>query len=163
MQVPEGLGPRSLEPGAEAGKATLSDAESAGLIRYGSGVFGPEDCDVFGRVAAHRLMARLGDGAAHGIVLMRDALGEHTGFAVVEYRLVYFEPPHPGDRFVVRAGLVQAESRRLGWSYWMFEAATGRPLAAARSVLVPFDLEARRAMTLPDDAVAQLKARLVTF
>jgi acyl-CoA thioesterase FadM len=94
---------------------------------------------------------------------MRAALGERTGFAVVEYRLVYFDPPRAGDRFAVRAGLVLAEPRRLGWSYWMFDADTGRPLAAARSVLVPFDLDARKTMTLDDAAVARLKAQLVQF
>ncbi len=163
VRIPDGLGPRSLKPGAEVGEPTLAEADSAGLIRYGGGAFGLEDCDVFGRAPAHKLMARLGDGAAHGIALMRSALGEHTGFAVVEYRLTYFEPPRAGDRFAVRAGLVQAEPRRLGWSYWMFDAESGRPLAAARSVLVPFDLEARRAMTLDDGAVARLKQQLIHF
>jgi acyl-CoA thioester hydrolase len=163
VRIPDGLGPRSLEPGTAAGEPTLAAADQAGLIRYGGGAFGLEDCDVFGRVPAHRLMARLGDGAAHGIALMRAALGERTGFAVVEYRLVYFDPPRAGDRFAVRAGLVLAEPRRLGWSYWMFDADTGRPLAAARSVLVPFDLDARKTMTLDDAAVARLKAQLVQF
>ena len=103
----------------------------------------------------------MGDGAAHGIAITREAAGAHTGLAVVEYRIRYFEPPRAGDRFVVRAGLVQAEPRRLGWAYWMFDPDTGAPLAGARSVLVPFDLDARKAMTLPDDAVARLKAKLV--
>ena len=161
VRIPDGLGPRSLEVGAPAATTTLAEADSAGLIRYGAGAFGPADCDAFGRVAAHKLMARLGDGAAHGIALMRGAVGEHIGFAVVEYRLDYFEPPRAGDRFCVRAGLVQAEARRLGWSYWMFDSETGAPLAAARSVLVPFDLNARKAITLPDEAVARLKAKLV--
>ncbi len=45
----------------------------------------------------------------------------------------------------------------------MFDADSSAPLAAARSVLVPFDLDARRAMTLPDDAVTRLKQKLVEF
>ena len=163
VRIPEGLGPRSLEPDAPVATTSMAQADSAGLIRYGAGAFGPADCDAFGRVAAHQLMARLGDGAAHGVALMRGAVGEHTGFAVVEYRLTYFEPPRAGDRFSVRAGLVQAEPRRLGWSYWMFDAATGAPLAAARSVLVPFDLDARKAMTLPAEAVAKLREQMVEF
>ena len=161
VRTPEGLGPRSLEPGAPVRARTLAEADASGLIRYGAGAFGPEDCDVFGRAAAHRLMARLGDGAAHGIAITREAAGEHMGLAVVEYRIAYFEPPRAGDRFVVRAGLVQAEPRRLGWSYWMFDPDTGAPLAGARSVLVPFDLDARKAATLPDEAVAKLRASLI--
>ncbi len=160
-RIPGGLGARSLHPGAPVPERTLEAADSAGLIRYGAGAFGPQDCDVFGRVAAHQMMARLGDGAANGIGLMRGAVGEHVGFAVVEYRIAYFEPAQAGGRYVARAGLVQAEPRRLGWSYWMFDADTSAPLASARSVLVPFDLDARKAMTLPDDAVARLKEKLV--
>ena len=163
VRLPDGLGPRSLHPGEPAPPRSLQEADSAGLMRYGAGAFGPAECDVFGRVAAHQIMARLGDGAANGIALMRAAAGEHVGFAVVEYRIVYFEPAYAGSRFTARAGLVQAEPRRLGWSYWMFDADTSAPLACARSVLVPFDLDARRAMTLPDDAVARLREKLVQF
>jgi acyl-CoA thioester hydrolase len=161
VRIPDGLGPRSLEPGAPVGQTTLAKADSAGLKPYGAGTFGPEDCDVFGRVAPHRLMARMHDGAGTGIAMMRAAAGEHAGFAVVEYRIVYFEPPSPGDRFLVRSGLVQAEPRRVGWTYWAFDVETGAPIATARSVMVPFDLEARKAMTLPDDAVVKLRAQLV--
>ena len=153
-------GPRSLQIEAAVGRPSLADADSAGLIRYGAGAYGPEDCDVFGRVAPHRLVARMIDGAGHGFALIREAVGEALGMAAVEYRIAYFEPPHAGDRYVVRAALVQAEPRRLGFCYWTFDAETGAPLAGARSVLVPFDLEARKAMTLPDRATARLKAQV---
>ncbi len=71
VRIPDGLGARSLHPGAPLQARSLQEAESAGLIRYGAGAFGLQDCDVFGRVAAHQMMARLGDGAANGIALMR--------------------------------------------------------------------------------------------
>jgi acyl-CoA thioester hydrolase len=161
VRIPEGLGHRSLEPGAESRAPTLAKADKAGLIHDGAGAFGPEDCDVFGRVAAHRMVARIIDGAGHGVSLIREAVGEPIGLAAVEYRIVYFDPPRAGGRFAVRAAMVQAEPRRLGWSYWMFDPDTGAPLAGARSVLVPFDLEARRAMTLPDAAVGRLREKLV--
>ena len=161
VRIPDGLGPRSLEPDAPVRSPSLADADQAGLIPYGAGAFGPEDCDVRGRAAPHRLVARIIDGAGHGIARIREGVGESIGLAAVEYRIDYFEPARAGDRFVVRAGMVQADPRRLGWSYWAFDADTGAPLAGARSVLVPFDLEARKAMTLPDDAVGRLRERLV--
>ncbi|HEY5411390.1 MAG TPA: acyl-CoA thioesterase, partial [Caulobacteraceae bacterium] len=163
VRLPDGLGPRSLTPGAAVGEASLADAESAGLVRYGAGAFGPGHCDVFGRVAADQLMARLADGAAQGIGVTRAAAGDSLGLAVVEYRIVYLDSPRAGDRFVVRAGLARADPRRLEWSYWMFDPDTGAPRACARSVLVPFDLEARKAMTLPGDAVARLRERVIQF
>jgi acyl-CoA thioester hydrolase len=157
VSIPDGLGPRSLDPGVQLKRRTLAEAESAGLIRYGAGAYGPEDCDVFGRVAVDRLVARMIDGAAHGFEVIRGAVGDSQGMAAVEYRIAYFDPPRAGDRYLVRAALVQAEPRRLGFCYWTFDAETGSPLAAARSVLVPFDLEARKAMTLPEKAVGRLK------
>lgn len=161
VRIPDGLGPRSLDPGAEVRARTLAEADRAGLIRYGAGAFGPEDCDVHGGVAAHRMVARIIDGAGHGFTLIREGVGEKIGLAAVEYRIDYFEPPRAGDRYAVRAAMVQAEPRRIGWCYWMFDADTGAPMAGARSVLVPFDLEARKAMTLPDKAVARLREKLV--
>jgi acyl-CoA thioester hydrolase len=161
VSTPDGLGPRSLDPGVQLKRRTLAEADSAGLIRYGAGAYGPEDCDVFGRVAVHRLVARMIDGAAHGFEVIREAVGDSQGMAAVEYRIAYFEPPRAGDRYLVRAALVQAEPRRLGFCYWTFDAGTGAPLAAARSVLVPFDLDARKATTLPDKAVASLRKKLI--
>ena len=161
VRIPDGLGPRSLEPAAPVREPTLAEADRAGLIHYGAGAYGPEDCDVFGRVAAHRIVARMIDGAGHGFAVIREGVGEHIGLAAVEYRIAYFEPPRAGDRYAVRAAMVQADPRRLGWCYWTFDAETGAPLAGARSVLVPFDLDARKAMTLPDEAVARLRTQTV--
>jgi acyl-CoA thioester hydrolase len=163
VSIPEGLGHRSLDPAQRLRQRTLADAESAGLIHYGAGAYGPEDCDVFGRVAPHRLVGRMIDGAGHGFAVIAEATGGRSGMAAVEYRIAYFDPARAGDRYAVRAALVQAEPRRLGFAYWTFDAATGAPLAAARSVLVPFDLKARKAMSLPDDAVARLTARVTGF
>ena len=169
IEVPPGLGPRSLEPGEPPGLASLERAEALGLTRYGAGAFMPQDCDAFGRVSATQIMGRMGDGAAQAIASTRDAVGPLTasaqpiGLAVVEYRLVYFDWPRAGDCFDVRSGLRIVEPRRLGWTHWMLDPETGHPWAIAIGVLVPFDLEARKAVTLPDKALKTLRARVVTF
>ena len=169
VDVPAGLGPRSLAPGDPPGAASLEQADALGLIRYGSGVFMPQDCDAFGRVSATQIMGRMGDGAAQAVASTREAAGSITpggqpiGLAVVEYRLVYFDWPRAGDRFDVRSGLRVAEARRLGWTHWMLDPETGRPWAIAIGVLVPFDLEARKTVTLPDEALKLLRAKVVSF
>lgn len=161
LDLPEGLGPRSFTPGDPSGAGDARDAESLELMRYAAGAFGPEHCDVFGRVSAHQLMARMSDGAAQGIAVTHQAAGDSIGLAVVEYRIIYLEAPRAGDRYVVRSGLRRAEPRRLGWTHWMLDPESGRPWAAAHAMLVPFDLDARKAMSLPDSAVAALKAKVV--
>ncbi len=169
VAVPPGLGPRSLALGEPTAEASLARAESLGLARYGAGAFMPQDCDAFGRVLAHQIMGRMGDGAAQAIAATREAVGpvsvggEPVGLAVVEYRLIYFAWPGAGDRYDVRSGLRVAEPRRLGWNHWMLDPDTGRPWAVAVGVLVPFDLQARKTVTLPDEALAVLKSRLVAF
>lgn len=169
VELPAGLGPRSLTPGEPPGAASLARAESIGLVRYGAGAFTPQDCDAFGRVSAFQIMGRMGDGAAQAIAAARDAAGpvspggQPIGLAVVEYRLIYLDWPRAGDRFDVRSGLRVAEARRLGWTHWMLDPETGRPWAVAIGVLVPFDLDARKTLTLPDRALKALRRRVVRF
>jgi acyl-CoA thioester hydrolase len=161
IEVPEALRPRSLEPGRARRDASSAGAEKAGMGRYACGLFGPEDCDVFGRVTAGALMGRLGDGAAHEIAMIRRLAGEALGVAVVEYRLAYLDWPGAGDRYDIRSGLKTAEPRRLGFEHWVLNPGTGRPWALAEAVLLPFDLEARKSVTLDEAAVKRLREGLV--
>ena len=169
LAIPDGLGHRSLTPGEPMAAGTLDEADRMGRMAYGAGAFGPEHCDAFGRVAPHQLMARMSDGAAQGIAVMRQALAEAapeaptTGLAVVEYRIAYLDWPYAGDRFVVRSGVTAVEARRVGWSHWMLDPATGRPWAAAQAVLVPFDLDKRKAMSLSTEAQAAMAVRAPGF
>jgi acyl-CoA thioester hydrolase len=131
------------------------------MSRYGAGVFGLDDCDVFGRVSASRIMGRLADGSAHEVASVRQALGEQVGVAVVEYRLVYLDWPGAGDRYDIRSGLRLAEPRRLQFEHWVLDPLSGRPWAVAEAVVIPFDLAARKALTLSGEALATLSASLV--
>jgi acyl-CoA thioester hydrolase len=163
VKLPQGLAPRSLTPGRKLSAASLDRAEKLGMTRYGAGLFGPEDCDVFGRVRADQIMGRLADGSAHEVAAVRRAIGEDVGVAVVEYRLSYLDWPGAGDRYVIRSGLGQAEPRRLLFENWVLDPASGRPWAAAEVVLIPFDLAARKALTLAGDALAALQASRIPF
>ena len=160
VEVPEGLSPRSLEPGRGRTGASLRQAEALGMNRYGAGLFGPEDCDAFGRVDASRIMGRLADGSAHEVASVRQAVGESVGVAVVEYRLTYLDWPGAGDRFDIRSGLKQVEPRRLGFEHWVLDPESGRPWVVAEAVLLPFDLEARKGLTLSEPALAALRTTL---
>lgn len=161
--VPPALAPRSLTPGAPTAPKSLQALDALGLKLHGAGAFGPQDCDVFGRVRADRIMGRISDGAAHSIAAMREAVGDIAsggrpiGVAVVEYRLVYLDWPGAGDRYEMRSGVVFGRPRLIRWAHFLNDPATGRPWAKADSVLVPFDLETRKVVTLPDVALATLK------
>ena len=163
-KIPAALAPRSLTPGAPATPVSLKTLDGLGLKTHGAGAFGVQDCDVFGRVRADQIMGRISDGAAHSIAAMRGVVGDVAsggrpiGVAVVEYRLIYQDWPGAGDRFEMRSGLVFGRSRLIRWAHFLNDPTTGRPWARAESVLVPFDLELRKAITLPEPAVRALEA-----
>ncbi len=162
--VPPALAPRSLTPGGPIAPRSLREIEAMGLKRHGAGAFGPQDCDVFGRVRADQIMGRISDGAAHSIGAMREAVGDIAsggrpiGVAVVEYRLVYLNQPGAGERYEMRSGVVFGHPRLIRWAHFLNDPATGRPWARSELVLVPFDLEKRKTITLPDTALKALKA-----
>lgn len=162
VEVPERLRPRSLAPGAPIGDVSLERALSLPMIRYGAGAFTADDADAFGRVGPHRIMGRMGDGSPHEIAEVRAASGvADMGVAVVEYRLAYLDAPGPGDRYDIRSGLTKVEPKRLNLQHWILDPETGRPWSVAEVVLVPFDIAARRAFALGEEAQAALRERLI--
>ena len=173
LAVPKGLEPRSLSPGDSPEDASIVRADALGLHRYGAGAFGVPDCDAFGRVGPGQLAARIGDGATQSIAAIRQACGQPAGppaegaspvgMAVVEYRLVYRRSPTAGDRFDTRTGLRAVEARRLRQTHWMLDPETGHPWAEVHAVLVPFDLDKRKAMSLPPQALETLSAQVARF
>jgi acyl-CoA thioester hydrolase len=163
VRAPDGLGPRSLQPGEGRAEASLEGAERLGMGRYGAGAFAPAQCDAFGRVAANEVMARLGDGSAQEIAVIRAAAGADVGVAVVEYRLTYLDWPQAGDRYDIRSGLKTVEPRRLRMEHWILDPDSGRPWATADVVLLPFDLGARKTSTLSEAALKALQAAACPF
>jgi acyl-CoA thioester hydrolase len=163
VETPDELKPRSLVPGQARADASLARAEKLRMDRYGSGSFTPQDCDAFGRVSPAAIMARLGDGSAHEVAAVRQMAGQPLGVAVVEYRLAHLDWPGAGDRYDIRSGLKAAGPRRLTLEHWILDPESGRPWAVAEVVLVPFDLKARKALALPDEALNALVARVLKF
>jgi acyl-CoA thioester hydrolase len=164
-RTPEALQPRSLELGVGRADASLEAAGRLGLARHGLGVFGPKDCDGFGRVQASEIMGRLGDASAQPVAAVREAVGARLGearigMAVVEYRLTYLEWPGAGDRYDLRTAWAEVQPRRLRFEHWVLDPDSGRPWAVAEAVLVVFDLDLRKTVTLPEEAVAALQTHL---
>jgi acyl-CoA thioester hydrolase len=162
--IPPALAPRSLTPGGAAAPKSLQDLDALDLKLHGAGAFGPQDCDVFGRARPDQIMGRISDGAAHSIAAMREVVGDIAsggrpiGVAVVEYRLIYQDWPGAGDRYEMRSGVVFGRPRLIRWAHFLNDPTTGRPWARAESVLVPFDLDLRKAITLPEPVVKALEA-----
>jgi acyl-CoA thioester hydrolase len=166
-EVAANAGPRSVQPGFEAPALTPDEAVARGLTLAGLSVVVPEDCDVFGRLRTEMVMGRISASIGHTVEPFRRAAQEampslRMGGAAMEYRLVYFDHPRAGDRIAVHAGIVGADRKMARMRHWLLDPATGAPWAVAENVSVNFDLDSRKAVLVPEDAVAKLQSVVAT-
>jgi acyl-CoA thioester hydrolase len=163
MAIPERAAPRSVTLTPVRCAANLAEADRMGLVRLGSGAFGPADIDSFGRMRPEMFIGRVSD----GVPRLREVLGDprpqpaHVGGAVVEYRLIHLDWPHAGDRFEIRSGLVGINGNAQRIVHWMLDPASGRAWGSAEAVAVRLDLQARRMIPLDDDARELARAAIV--
>jgi acyl-CoA thioester hydrolase len=164
--VAANAGPRSVEAGFEASPPTPAAAAARGLTQAGLSVVTAEDCDVFGRLRTEMFMGRISASIGHTVEPFRKAakaaLPEvRLGGAAMEYRLVYFDHPRAGDRIVVQAGLVGVDRKLARMRHWLLDPHTGAPWAVAENVSVNFDLDSRKAVPIPAEAVEALQGSVV--
>lgn len=165
--TPADAGPRGVQGGPLQSIASLAKADELGLRCVGRGSVLPQDCDVFGRMHAEMVMGRISHGISHFSAPMREAAqavlgpGGRVGGAALEYRLVYLDHPRAGDRVELRSGFSALDSKRGRMNHWLLDPETGRAWATAENVSVNFDLDARKAIAVPDDVVARLQSSIV--
>lgn len=167
IALPDYAAPRSVTLEPVATQASVTRAVTLGMTRISAGAFGPQDCDVFGRMEAQHFMGRIVSGIptlSHGF---RQVVIEHTepkpervGNAAMEYRLVYLGWPSAGDRFEIRTAPSRVDSRGQSLVHWMLDPATGEPWAVSEAYIVTFDLDARKMMRINDAAQAELQAKI---
>ena len=164
-QAPPNAGPRTLGGGPVASGASRAQAERLGLKVTGRGAVRPQDCDTFGRMRTELVMGRLSDGMPHFAAPLREAATQAApdadiGGAALEYRLVYCGQPRVGDPMELRSGFAEIRSKYARMVHWLLDARTGAPYATAEHVGASLDLQARRLLPLPDDAVARAQSHV---
>jgi acyl-CoA thioester hydrolase len=164
--IASNAGPRGVTGEPYGATPSLKAAEAGGLTRAGLSVVTPEDCDVFGRLRTEMVMGRISASIGHTVEPFRRAAqaalpGVRMGGAALEYRLVYFDQPRPGDRIVVHAGLVGVDRKMARMRHWLLDPHTGAPWAAAENVSVNFDLDTRKAVLLSAETAQSLQAGVV--
>jgi len=164
IEIPEAARPRSLEPGPVESAGSLRRAEELGLRRTGLGVFRPADCDVFGRMRAEGLTARVADTLPHLYEVAQP--GESLkpggiGGVALEHRLVFIKHPVAGDRFEMRSGVRRVDAGTRRTTHWMLDPASGEIWGATEVVSAALDLETRRILTLSEAEVADWNTRTV--
>ncbi len=166
VEAPAIAEPRGLDPIAWSGAPPDADA-GAGARPMLRGVFGPGECDVFGRVTSEAVVARDVDGgmsmgqAVQEAAEAADPTYAAPGRAVVEYRVRHYAWPRAGDRFVGVNGVSRLDARAFRTSHRMIDPATGALWAASENLVGAFDLTARKLVPLHPAERAAMEPRLI--
>ncbi len=167
MEVPPQAAPRSIGLDSPIGRPSFEAAEALGLMQLGSGAFGSQDCDIFGRMRTDQFIARVSDNIPRLAASFRTIIAEaavdrpgRVGGAVLEYRLLHHAWPCAGDRFVIRSGLAGVDERTQRLVHWLLDPATGEAWGSAEAVAVSLDLDARKIIEISPPARAELLKRV---
>jgi acyl-CoA thioester hydrolase len=165
VEVPAFAAPRSVNGGGCAPVEALTSQALARLTPIGSGVITPDQVDVFGRMRAEQFIGRVSDGVSALLAGVRERVAQASpteegprriGGAVLEYRLAYLDWPRCGDHVRLCSGLAGFEDKTQRIGHWMIDPINGAPWAFAEAVAVNFDLDTRKAATIPAAAKAIL-------
>ncbi len=165
--VPEGARERGLSLNKLAAtKADGDEAARQGLARTGLTAILSDQCDADGAWRLSAMMGLIADASLHlrhgdwREVLARTAGPEplRIGNVLLEIGIVHHRWPAAGDAVEVRSALAECTSRITRTAHWLLDPTTGRPWAAAATVGMPMDLDARRAVALTPEAQAAFRA-----
>jgi len=163
VALPDYAAPRGLSLDAPRPAPTLAQADGNGMLATYLGTVRGAMCDEDGYMATHAYMGVISDSIPN---LLAETRGEDrsksgTGGAALEYRFVYRRAPRVGDVLALRTGIKDIASKAYTFCHWMFDRATGEAVATAEAVAIAFDLEARRAIPIPDSMRADLEKVIV--
>lgn len=161
---PEYGRPRGLEMAAPRAALTLSGADAMGLVPTFQGLVRPEQCDGDGWLDLRHFMGMVSNAIPN--LLVQTSGGDRSrtpdvGGAALEYRFVYRRYPRAGDVAVLRSGLRQLGEKTYTWCHWLFDLESGEALASAEVVAISLDLQARKAIPVPETLRTQLAALLL--
>lgn len=156
--APRGLGLAEPRPAP-----TLDEAMSNGMVPTYRGVVKRAMCDEDDRMATRAYMGVVSDAVPNLLAETGQPDRSRTGVggAALEYRFIYRQTPRPGDLIGLYTGIKDIGSKAYRFCHWMFDLSTGEAVATAEAVAVMLDLEARKAMVIPDDVRAALEKVLV--
>jgi acyl-CoA thioester hydrolase len=161
-ELPAHAQPRGIALAPPHTPVTRQQAISMGMTGAFLGPVLPEDCDESGRAVESTFMARISDGVGHFFHVLRQGLRpDGVGGAALEYRYVYRQRPRLGEVIEVRTGLKALGRKTLHFCNYIFDVETGACLATSEAVAVSFDLAARKAVDIPDEARAAMQQGVI--
>jgi hypothetical protein len=136
--------------------------EASGLRSLHPRRISADECDADGDFVASRILDLFwaGDPArpGAGVPLLDAVHGRKFGWATLESRNVLFEVPRVGTRVQSFSAEVQLARKTSFRHLWVFDLERERLLALASLVNLAFDIEARRAIEIPQSIRAQIES-----
>jgi len=162
-ELPAHAAPRGLELSAPRPAPSLAQADALGMLATYLSPVQPAMCDGDGVLATRAYMGIVSDSIPNLLVqiLGHDRSKGRTGGAALEYRFVYRQAPRVGDIVAVRSAIRSIAPKSYSFCHWLFDVASGEAIATAEAVAIMFDLEARKAIPIPDEARAKLERFLI--
>ena len=164
MELPAHGAPRGLQIYPPRPTPTLKDAEALGLVFTWMGEIRPGQCDAQGFLGTRHFMGIVSDSIPNLLGQIRgDDRSKATtvGGAALEYRFIYRKSPRAGDVLTLRSGLKEVATKTYTWCHWLFDLESGQAVATAEAVAVALDLEARKAIPIPDELRARLESLVI--
>jgi len=142
----------------------ITNTESFGFQTIGMGAIFDSECDTNGHLQIHHYMGRVSDSMPHLWGLLESAgsnQDDREGGAVLEYRLRYHQPLSRGQHFRLNSGVVAVAPKVQRFAHLMFNEETQELCLSAEAIAVRMDLGARKAVTLNQARLAQLRLQLL--
>lgn len=156
----EAAAPRGLSATPPNNRLTLDGVLSAGANICYRGTVLPRDIGVDGRADDGFALSCFTDGVAHvwQRTPMDYAFMTENGFGRVamEMKLSWVSPLKSGDAVVVASGLTGCNSKTFTMRHHLFESRTKRLAAVCDVVALVMDLEARKAVELPESSTKEI-------
>lgn len=164
VDLPAHGAPRSIDLDATPARPSLDTVRDLGLAMRAARVIDEEDTGGTSTVPAHLVPMLIWggtppDGSAQEL-LHTGPGGERFGWATMETRIGVDRLPPIGTRIEAFGATTAIGDKTTQMAMWSFDVDTGELLVAFELVSVLFDIDARRAISIPDDMCAQHEASL---
>ena len=168
IDVPDIARSKGLDLGQAPSHMSESDIQTLGMQRIGCGVFEPRDANIFGRITAQAILARVTQtvgqfSAGWPEMFSADFMsGEsHIHGALLEARVVLGAPTEPGDGYNFYSGIAGATPNVRTLMHKLYNCVTGELIASMEAVGCLMDLQARKHVKTPVEDVQALNAAAV--
>lgn len=156
--TPEGM-PRSFPLRSSVTMPDMATALKNKMPETNRSAVAPEECASNGRLSTRGFMSRVSDSQGHMWALAgldrQSQKQQGLATATVEMRLNIFHRPEVDTTMVMHTELVAAAAKTLHYRHWLFDAASGVPIASHNGIGLLFSKADRKAIPIPPAVAAR--------